>query len=345
MEEAPGELVPALEHLSATLREVEDPGTSPQDRQEVLSSTHEVIALLEKIDDPGTPRELRRQLTELVQQTTSTLEMGQDPEVPPEERRMITWVTQQTARVFPLFGDPNTPQDQQEQLAGTANRMLTALAEGHDKKEVAKVARDMGAAMNQIGDPDTPKRERKGLAKSTHQVGESLEKLSDPSSSTEEKAEARKALEKEVARMQEEQKKAASAQNLPDVSLGKAAEVCTSAAFSMVPERALNWGLSILLPERWDTEGVKDFWIATEQGNESLKVTAQLQNDEYANAPFETARLVTQLAELLPADRLVETIGNPSLYCLQSAWRLHEELGIRAGTWLQLAMEKKDGGP
>jgi hypothetical protein len=343
LKEAPRELAPSVEKLTTTLQAVEDPQTSPQDREEVIGCAREVIAALEKIGDPTTPRVLRKQLTELVEQTISALELGQDPKVPPEQRRMITWTAQRTATVFSLLGDPETPPDQQEQLAETSNRMFRALEESHDKKEVAKIARDMGAAMNQIGDPSTPKGGRKGLARSTHQVSESLEKLSDPGSSTEEKAEARKDLKKEVARMKEEQEKAASAQGMPDVSLGKAAEVCTSAAFASVPERALNWSLKKLIPENWDTEGVKDFWIATEQGNESLKVTAQLRNDEYANAPFKIARLVTQLADLVPAGKLFGTMGNPALYCLQSAWHLDEQLGIKAGTWLEMAIEKKGG--
>ncbi|MET8420626.1 hypothetical protein ACWD7C_41505 [Streptomyces sp. NPDC005134] len=127
-------------------------------------------------------------------------------------------------------------------------------------------------------------------------------------------------------------------QDLPDVQFGKAAAVCGQAILKSVGPAAFSKGLKSLgLPE-----GAKVIKIS-QKGNTGLELITQLNNRESTSTDldvFEAARFVTRLAKLVPATSLFGTIGTPALYCLQAAWYVDQQLGIKAGTWLRMAIQE-----
>ncbi|MER5209509.1 hypothetical protein ABT063_02680 [Streptomyces sp. NPDC002838] len=342
--EAPEELAPSVTQLITTLQEVEDPETSPQERDGVIRSAKEIVSTLETIDDPRTPDDLREELIGIVKQVTSALEVGSDPSVPPEDRAMTILTVQRSTSALDMIGDLTTPQELRVHLINIVNQVNYVLRRSHganlkgssDMERSVRYAVPMGVASATISDPETHDGERKGLAETTDEASSSLQEAGDPRVSEEDRAKAQEALDEEIARMKEKLEETVSAQGLPDVPLGKASEVCTNAVFDSVPEQVLIGGLQELTPADWDTEGVKDYWKAKESGTGSLDVLAQLQNNKYDNAPFEVARLITKLAEFVPASELFSTVGTPGLHCLQSARHLDQQ-GIKAGTWPQMA--------
>ncbi|GHB77032.1 hypothetical protein GCM10010377_79200 [Streptomyces viridiviolaceus] len=352
-EEVPEELVPSVEQLTTSLRAVQDPQTSTQERDGVIRIAQDVSSALEVVGDPETPRALRAQLAGLVHQVTSTLEAANTPGLQPEERRTVIWIAERSASALGVIGDRETPQELREQLAGTVKNVgsaVTRAANAHDAM-VLENARPFGTAMATISDPNAPdegRRElaqttddgRKELAQTTHEASSSLEEAGDPRLSDEERDEARKELEEQIDRMEKQLEEVASAQGLPDVQLGKAAEVCTNSLFDSVPDGTLTGNLKSLLPEEWNTEGVKDFWKSEEKGNDFLDVLTQLRNNEFADAPLEINRLIPKLADAVPASELFGITGSPALYCLRAAWQLDQDLGIRSGTWVKKAEEK-----
>jgi hypothetical protein len=188
-------------------------------------------------------------------------------------------------------------------------------------------------------DPDTPDEGQKATAQSAHQAGATLARSADPSASDEERKKARGEADEQIDRMEQKLEEAVSAQGLPDVPLGKAAEVCTNAVFDSTAEDTLGRNLRSLLPEKWDAEGVKDFWKSRDMGNDALDVLTQLQNDEYADAPVEVKRLVPGLAASVPADRIFGMLGRPALHCLSAAQQLDHDFGVKSGSWVKKAEE------
>jgi hypothetical protein len=96
-----------------------------------------------------------------------------------------------------------------------------------------------------------------------------------------------------------------------------------------------------VIPEKWDTEGVNDFWKSEEIRNDSLDVLVQLRNDEISGAPMEIKRLIPKLADAVPASELFGTLGTPGLHCLRAALHLDQDLGIKSGSWVKMAEEKE----
>ncbi|MER5471825.1 hypothetical protein [Streptomyces sp. NPDC002685] len=129
-------------------------------------------------------------------------------------------------------------------------------------------------------------------------------------------------------------------QDLPDVQFGKAAAVCGKAILKDVGPAAFSRGLRGLdLPE--GAKVVKIF----QKGNTGLELIAQLSNGKSTSVEldvFEAARFVTRLAKLVPASSLFGAIGTPALYCLQAAWYIDQQLGIKAGTWLRMALQERN---
>ncbi|CAL9368404.1 hypothetical protein SUDANB126_00824 [Streptomyces sp. enrichment culture] len=353
--EVPAELASSVSELTTVLEEAEAPDASPQEREGVIESAKEIAAALEVINDPGTPPEVREKLIGIVKQMISALDAARAPGVPPEERAAVILIVERCTSVLRVIGDPATPRELRDHLANTIDQVYDVLMSSADayptqggnaarsRADAAQQSRrdaaTIGVALETVGRSETSEGSRHGLAETADEASSSLQEDSDPRVSEEEREEARKEADEQLARLNEQMKKIALAQGLPDVPLGEAAEVCANAVFKSVPDdRALTRGLERLTPEQWDDEGVKDFWKARESGTDSLDVQAQLQNNKYDNAPFEVAPLVTGLAGVVPADELFGTVGLPGLHCLQSARHLDQQ-GVRTGTWLELAEE------
>lgn len=350
-ERAPEELESAVDTLISVVSAVESPETLAQDRQAVIESAENLAAALAVLSDPNTPRELKEELTAIVQQVTSTLEVVHGPRVPSESRSMLILVVKRTTSTLDLICDTKTPQKLRGMLIGIVkdtNYALERSPEGArtgstrspDSNESRAPAQDaeirmlLGSSSAIVSDRKTPPGEQEKLADVTQHVSSLLRKATDPGTSQEERSEARKELDERTARMKDQQEQSASAQERPEESLGKAAAVCTSAIFESTPESALMRGMKRLVPAEWEDEGVKDFWKAQEKSNDQLDVLAQLRNNEHSHAPFEVAPLITELAELVPHDKLFGSLGPSALSCQQTASYLDEEFGITVGTWL-----------
>ncbi|MEU0084733.1 hypothetical protein [Streptomyces sp. NPDC006274] len=343
-----------MQQLTATLKAVKDPKTSPQERGEVTGIAQQVTSALAVISNPETPPETREQLTVIVRQVASALEGSHDAQVPAELRATITSTLEQATSALGVIGDPETPPELRKQLNLILQPLTAALAPGSDGvpgrsartvPEIARVAgpaADVARATEMVSDPKTPPQQRRELARATARAASSLPKLGDPEGSKKDRAKAQEVFRQQTAEMKEKQEEAASAQDVPDVPLGEAAEVCTNAIFTTVSDRALGWSLKNLLPPKWEIEGVKDFWKAREESADSLNVIAQLRNGAHADAPFDVGQLTTRLAELIPASSLYGRVGTPALHCLQAAWHL-DQAGVTAGTWAEMAVEKKGG--
>ncbi|MFF8717681.1 hypothetical protein ACF07T_40900 [Streptomyces sp. NPDC015184] len=324
-EEVPEELVPSVGQLTTILRAVEDPGTSPQERDDVIRTAQALSSTLEVIGDPETPHALRGQLTGLVKQVTATLDAANHPGISPEQRRAVTLVAERSASVLDMIGDRETPQGLRGQLIAIVNDVTAAVTRDRHARAL-KLAKSMTTSLVIISDPNTPDKERKDLAETTHEAGSSLENQNESDEQTD--------------RMKKKQEEAASAQGLPDVPLPKAAEVCTNAVFDSVSDDTLNRDLKSVVPEKWETEGVNDFWKSDESGNDSLDVLVQLLNEESADAPLKIKRLIPKLADSVPASELFGTLGTPGLHCLRAALQLDQDSEVKSGSWVKMAKEK-----
>lgn len=334
--------MPAVEKLTDTLRAVETPKTSPQDRQGVIESIEQLTTALAAINARGTPAELREQLIVLVKQVTSTLEVGRDASVPAEERSMLILVVKRTTSTLDMICDPKTPQKLRGHLIAIVMQGNDALKRSQGAKKWRWAMMPMSASADIIHGYKSPRKQQKELAptdrdqeelaETTHRVSSLVQKINDPRTSQEDKAKATEDAKKQTARMKEQQKKVAATQEQPDDPLGKAAETCTNAIFDSTLEHDLSKGLKELTPEKWNSEGVKDFWKSKEQGDERLDILAQLRNDERTHAPFEITSLIIKLADILPESDLFANLGMGALYCQKTAAYL-DERGVTAGSW------------
>ncbi|MFJ8631396.1 hypothetical protein [Streptomyces sp. NPDC093568] len=330
-DDVPKELTASVDAVTATLRAAETPDTTPQDRGAVTDSAKELASALEVISDDSTPAKVRKQLTVLVKQVPETLEAGQAPDVPPEDRSRLFLVVKRTTGMFGLVADPQTPQS----VAGPTMEAIrdTNKAEEQDKGN-DETGVTISSSMDLISDRQIPEKQRQRLAEITAEVSRLMKRATDPKASPEERAEARQEMNDRTSRMKDEQEEAASAQEPPDSPLGEAAEVCTNAVFEAVSQQDLSKGLEDVTPPDWDSTGVKDFWKASDEGNDVLDVRAQLENDQHAHAPFEVAPLITGLAEIVEGRDLIGKLGGkPSAHCRQTAVYLREE-GVTVGSWL-----------
>ncbi|MEU6421708.1 hypothetical protein [Streptomyces spiralis] len=338
-EQVPQELVPSVDQLTATLRAVQDPKTPPQERDAVIRSARAVSSALKVIADPGTSRAVRGRLTGLVKQVTSALDAANRPGLPPEHRRTAVFVADRTAPALRAIGDSRTPHGLRNDLAGAASGALNVVNRHAGQSFAA--ARKVAVVVAEGSDPGTPDDGKKELAQSAHEASASLDRADGPGASDEERDKARHEADRRIADMERKLEEVISAQGLPDVPLGKAAEVCTNAVFDSAPQDTLGRNLKGLLPKKWSTEGVKDFWKSKEKGNDVLDVLTQLRNDAFADAPMEVKRLVPGLAETVPANELFGTLGTPALHCLRAALQLDKDSGIQSGTWVKKAEEKE----
>ncbi|WP_435210631.1 hypothetical protein [Streptomyces sp. bgisy034] len=332
--DVPGELTSSVDSLTATLQEVVDPDTTPQDREAVTESAQALASALAVITDDSTPGGLRDRLTGLVKQVTATLEVGLEPDVPAEDRSRVFLVADRTTVVLKGFGGPKAPATLgPQQLKDIVNVNYTA-AQSRGGGNTGRGSQGMSLAVSDFHNLSMSSERRAAFAAAITQAGRQMRAASDPESSPQERAEARHEMSKQIARMEDEQKKVASSQEQPEASLGKAAEVCTNAIFNNVPEGEISDGLKDVTPRSWETAGVKDFWKASDEGNDVLDVRAQLSNDEHAHAPFQVARLIVGLADVLPANDLPTTVGGePAAHCKRTATYLDEQ-GISAGDWV-----------
>ncbi|MFC9056982.1 hypothetical protein ACFTXB_02865 [Streptomyces sp. NPDC057074] len=345
----PEELTSTVEKLISIISTVKDPDTLPQDRQGVIESAENLSAALAAVNDPGTPPELRKDLTAIVKQVTSVLGVAGDTRVPDEERSTLILVGKRTTSTLDMICDRKTPQDVRGQMVSTA-KDTTQVAELTESSPAATGAKQqkqynlsalspLGASSSIAGDRRTPPKEREQLTEITQQVSALLKKSNDSGASPDERSEAKKELEDKTSRMKDQQEQSASAQDRPEESLGKAAAFCTSAIFESTPESDLVRGLKKLIPAQWEAEGVKDFWKAKDKSNDTLDVLAQLRNNENTNGPFEVVPLITELAELVPHDKLFGTLGASALSCEQTATYLDEQFGVSVDTWLSKSSE------
>ncbi|MEU9053337.1 hypothetical protein AB0D37_23430 [Streptomyces sp. NPDC048384] len=352
-EDVPEELTSTVDTLTAALRAVTDPATTPQDREAVTESAKRLASALSAISDDSTPREQRDQLTVLVKQMTSTLAVGQESDLPAEDGARLLVVVERTTSALETIGDSRTPKKLRGELAAIVEEVSYALEQSRGQGEMGITALWVSSALGFLTpltaqpeetptqpEPSRTRSEQSGtpkqkdpLAKAIHQVSQPMKEATDSSNSPEKRDEARKEMSERTARMKDEQDKAASEQEPPDAPVGKAAEVCTNAILKAVPDPRLEKGLKDLTPSNWDSAGVKDFWKAKENGNDVLDVRAQLENDEHAHAPFDIGPLIEELADLLPGKELHATLGQPALHCRQTAVYLYQD-GITAGTWL-----------
>ncbi|MFF8092984.1 hypothetical protein [Streptomyces sp. NPDC016675] len=348
-QDVPEELTATVDTLITLVSTVESPETLPQDRQGVVESAEHLTTALAAINDPRTPPELRRELTSVVKQVTSTLRVVSDPRAPAEERSMLILVVKRSTSTLPLICAPGTPQELRDKMiAGVKESAFAAehSADGDSARApdrsgtpapdttVRQALPGKSGSDEITRDKRTPPEERERLVTATQQVSALLKKISDPETSSEERSEATRDLDDKTARMKDQQEQAASAQERPEESLGKAAAVCTSAIFDSTSESALAQGLEKLVPPDWEGEGIKDFWKAEEKTDDRLEVLARLRNNENARGPFEVVPLITELAELVPHDELFGSLGGSALSCKQTATYLEEKFGITVGTWL-----------
>jgi hypothetical protein len=333
-EEVPEELTASVDSLTATLQAVTDPATSPQDREAVTDSAKDLASTLGAISDDSTPDEVRDQLTGLVKQLTSTLEAGQEPDVAPEDRSRILLVAKRTAAALDTISDPETPPKLRLLMTEGTKDVNQAVKDSEGRGVVGHTGVTTTSAWASLADPGTPNEQKRDIADRAAKTSRQLKLASDPKASPEERAQARQKMRDRAADLKDAQEKAAAAQDPPDASLGKAAEVCTNSMFEALEHGKLSKGLKDLTPSNWNSAGVKDFWKASNEGNDVLDVRAQLQNDQHTHAPFEVARLITKLADLVLADDLNVTLGErPAAYCKQTAVYLGEQ-GVTAGDWL-----------
>jgi hypothetical protein len=325
--EVPEQLVSGVDQLTSTLRAMQNPQTPPQVRDGTIRTAQTVSSALDVIGAPGTPNATRDQLTGLVKQVTATLHAANRPETPPEERRAITLIVERSTSVLPMIGDRGTPQELKGQLAGIVDNNLFVMNDNAGiRGRAADGIRAVATAAATISDPNTPDKKRKELAQATYDASTSLRD--------------RSASDERVARMKKKQEEAASAQGLPDVPLPEAAAVCTNAVFDSVPDDTLTRDLQTVIPPKWKTEGVNDYWKSEKTRNADLDVTVQLQNDEMSDAPLAIKRLVPQLADAVPANELFAALGSPGLHCLRAALQLDKEAGVKSGSWVKMAEEK-----
>ncbi|MFD8519240.1 hypothetical protein ACFV2D_04360 [Streptomyces capillispiralis] len=332
---------------------VEDPAEMPQDREGVTESAENLTTALAAINDPETPPQLQKELTTIVKQVTTTLEVVNVAEVPPEDRSLLLLVVKRTTATLDVICDPKTPPETRDRMIAIMKdsvyvARMTPNGAGADSPDRSqsppgtRIPREstvntlllVSSSEDIMGDRRTPAKERDRLADITHQVSALLRKASDPGTSQKERSEVAEELEKKTARMKDQQEQSASARKGAEVSLGKAAAFCTSAIFESTRESALVQGLRKLIPPKWEAEGVKDFWKAKEMNDETLDVLAQLRNNEHTHGPFEVVEIVTELAEIVPYDRLFGSLGGSALSCKQTASYLDERFGITVGTWL-----------
>ncbi|MFJ9718708.1 hypothetical protein ACIRPQ_22670 [Streptomyces sp. NPDC101213] len=352
-EQLPEDLASTVETLITVIDSVEDPETSPQDRQGVVESAENLSTALAAISDRGTPPELRKELAAIVTQVTSTLDAVSSSRVPAEQRSMLTLVVKRTTTLLDAICDPRTPQAVRKQMITIMKDTTYVVARSQEEPQAgsAHTSRDSPGSLgsNQaIGntlvlvssssdimhDRRTPPKEKERLANITQQVSTLLRKISDPRTSQKDRSRATKELDQKTSRMKDQQEESASAQERPKEALGKAAAFCTSAIFESTPESALMRGLKELIPPQWEAEGVKDFWKAQEKSDDMLDVLAQLRNDEHTHGPFEVAPLIIALAELVPHDKLFGSLGGSAAYCEQTAAYLEKDSGITVDTWL-----------
>jgi len=336
-DDLPEELASTVDELTTTLEAVEDPDTSPQDRQGVIDSARQLTTALTTITDDGTPDELREQLTTLVKQTSSTLQISQDPQVPPEEQSLVIVVVKRSTSAVKKICDPETPQEQRDQQIPTMRNLYHALRAGRGEPQVGARALEGSTGLATAARSATPQELSGELTETAYRQSKSLRKFTDSKSSPEDRARAEKDMGDQGARMGEEQKDAAPTQDAQEASLAQEATVCTNAIFESVPQHRLAKRLKSIVPDNWDTEGVKDFWKAKEKKekeDEFLDVLAQLRNDEHVHAPVEIAQLISELAELVPNDRLFATLGTPASQCEQTASDLDEGYDVEVGNWL-----------
>lgn len=343
--EAPKELSSSVARLTGVLQQTQTPRTSPQERESVVETAQDLTSALETISDSRTPGQVREDLIESVKQLVSALDVANDPGAPPEHRAAAVLTVRRTATVLKLIGDRTTSTELRKHLTRSVRQTNAALAMNDDAKTPsgsaprpsARSAARIGVALATISESETSDGSRNGLADGTDDASSAMRDSSDPTVSEEDRARARKELDRQLRRLEKLLGKEAVARGLPDTSLGKAAELCTNAVFESVSDRVLAGKLRQLNPPPWADKGVKDYWKSEESGNDSLDVHAQLRNNEHDEALFRVARLLTRLAEdVVPAPDLVPTVGTPGLHCLRAA-RLLDRQGVTAETWLELA--------
>ncbi|MGF0171623.1 hypothetical protein ACQF36_14285 [Streptomyces sp. Marseille-Q5077] len=347
--EVPEELTATVDTLIVTLVSVEDPATSPQDREALTDSAKELGATLAVISDNGTPGKLRKQLARIVKQMAATLKAGLKPDVSPEDRSRLFLVVERTTVALAAIADPRTPQKPRQQLTAIVEDTNYALEQCNGKGETGAAALLVSSSVEFLAESITPQQipgsnrpderqpESTGdnqLMDESQRVSGQMRRANDPKASPEDRAEAGQEMRDRSSKLEQEQDKAAARQGRPDVSLGKAAEVCTSAIFKAVSDRKLSKGLRDMTPPSWNSTGVKDFWKAIDEGTDMLDVSAQLENDEHTNAPFKVAPLISGLAEILHGSELNGRVGiKQASHCRQTAAYLEQE-GVTVGSWL-----------
>ncbi|MFJ7073267.1 hypothetical protein [Streptomyces sp. NPDC098781] len=355
--EVPEELTPSVDSLIATLRAVEDPSTSPQDRGAVTESAEALAATLAVISDDGTSGAVRDQLTGIVKQVASTLEAGRGLDGAPEDRSRLFVVVKRTTGALDTIADPETPEKQSEHLTTIVEDVNYAVEQGNGAGDIGATSVPVSSSLGFLTAPKASQQEsgssqehlsptqgvrgeyneqQQELGEATAQVSQAMRQATDPKSSPEDRADAQGEMKERTTRMKDEQEESGSSQDPPDAALGAAAEVCTNAIFEVVSDRKISNGLRDMTPSAWNSTGVKDFWKAQQEGDDVLDVRAQLRNDEHSHGPFAVGRLIEQLATVVPGKELTQTVGNAALHCTQAALYLEED-GITVGSWLASA--------
>ncbi|MDH6623371.1 hypothetical protein M2271_001158 [Streptomyces sp. LBL] len=352
--DVPEELVPTVDELTTTLEAVQDPKTSPQDRQGVIESVKQLTIALKAIGDDSTPPKLRKRLIPFVKQASAALKVGYARRVPAEARSFLLMVVKRTTSTLSMICAPRTPQKLRDQLIATSEVVNHTVSSGVLNHTVSSgelnptvaarsgteksgwFALQLSAAVQTAAAQPMPREKKDALVGTAYKQSKQLKVLSDHKTSTKDRTEAAKDMQNRSTRLRHQQEAAASAQGQPKDPIGKAAEVCTNAIFNTVPEHRIAQRLQNLIPDNWTPKGVKDFWKARAEGDKMLDVLAQLQNDKRVHAPVKIASLITQLAKLVSRSELFSTIGSPdSGYCQATAMYLDTDFGIAVGTWLE----------
>ncbi|WP_333774135.1 hypothetical protein [Streptomyces sp. IBSBF 3136] len=356
--EAPKELAPSVAQLTDTLHAVDDPGTSPQDRDAAIGTAHAVSSALKVIGDPGTPPAVRAQLTGLVRQVASALDAARSPGLTPEERRLTFDVGAKSATALAVISDPGTPPEERDDTAGAGDHVAQAASQSAQAasssrqnssapasspphEETMQRLRFLAMVVAALSDRNTHGGGRRSLARAANEASSSLDGSTDSRASDEEREKAHRKLQEQLAQVEKELTEYLSAQPLPTEPLGKAAEICTNSVFERsVSKETLAGDLESVLPGPWNKEGVKEFWKSEEAGNETLKIFAELRNKRIIDAPLAVRLLVPKLADSIPAKELFTALGSPALHCLGAARQLDQD-GVESGTWVKMAEEHR----
>ncbi|MFE7834741.1 hypothetical protein ACFU53_01275 [Streptomyces sp. NPDC057474] len=153
-----------VEQLNTTLKVIEDPKTSLEERVTLAQSVQQVTVALELIEDTKTPPEVRKYLTKFLEPVGGTLKLINHPKTPPEVRKKLIGILGPLLGAVSKINDPKTLMKERDQLTGILESLLIGTGETDPEKGDPK---ERDPAGNQPG-TQTDETNR------THETGQGL---------------------------------------------------------------------------------------------------------------------------------------------------------------------------